>query len=176
MKITLFLFTFLFFSQSHALPDAATDEATCKAHHGHLQAEIANAQVLEMITAMKSVLMDAYAEMKIEITEDKITFFSPTTSVTPRQDGEEGDEMVTMLVANVNAGKDSIQAMGTSSMYIDRTTERTSTVDKIGRVTATKLVCAVTASYYETAVRNTSGGEIGGYSDSKDLAASLELP
>lgn len=172
----LFTFAFLFLGQAHATTDGVSDEATCAANRDHMQAQVANSQVLEMMVAMKSILIEAYGDMGIQITEDKITFLSPTTSVAAREDGMDGDEMTTVMLANVSAGNDSIQAKGVSIMPLDRVTDRQSTMDKIGRVTETKLVCTVTGLYLETEVSNFRGGPIGSHSDAKDLIFSVELP
>ncbi len=175
MKISMLLAVmFLFAGQAYA--DAVSDEAACVANRSHLNAQVADAQVLQMADAMKSVLIDAYNEMGITITADKITFLSPVTTIAPRTDGLDGEEMTTVLLANVSAGNDSIQAKGISIMPLDSLTDRQSTLDKIGRVTETKLVCSTTGLYLETEVSNAQGGYISTYSDAKDLVFSVELP
>lgn len=166
---------FLFFSQAYANVDAASDEAVCALNSKHMEMQVANAQVIEMVTAIKSVLIDAYKEMNIDITEKQITFLSPNTTIKQREDMD-GFEMTTEMLANVSAGQDSIQALGRSTINLERVTDRQSTLDKIGRVVETKLICSVTANYYETEVSNANGGYIGAYNDAKDFDFSVELP
>ena len=167
---------FLFLDQASAATDATADAAACNMQRPQMQAQVADAQVHEMVTAVKSVLIEAYNELGIQITEDKITFLSPTTTVAARTDGMDGEEMTTVVLANVSAGNDSIQAKGVSIMPLDHLIDRQSTVDKIGRVTDTKLICSVSAGYFETEISNAQGGYIGNHADAKDFVFSVELP
>lgn len=175
----LLLVLVLSFTSLTAGANDLEDQEACATNQKHMITQLEDAHVKQMVTDITEVLINAYHQIGLTITEDKIRFYVPQSKIEETNQTSQVPSsfvITTTIEADVDAGEDSIRARGTSTIDVNKSVERQSTVDKIGRIKSTKLFCSLSASYYETAVRNVNGGEIDNSYNSQTFEVTLELP
>ena len=162
----------LFFSLNSSATSPA-DETTCEDNKSFLYNQVEAAHAKAVTQALKDGLIKIYGELSITITEAQIDVDRPVSHFS----GPPMEQLTTEVTARVNAGADSITARASSFVDFSRFANRVDTANKLGRVTTSKLYCALETSVFDVAVTNDSTKILIQQSDYLDIGIfELEFP
>ena len=172
---SLLLLPILFLALETNATASSADEVACETQKIQLHTDLSRGHAFEVEKILKDVLINAYQDLKIPITEGQIEVAAPIFTFSAGQNGEE--ELLTELNATVHAGNDSITAHATSLVIFTRYADRFDDADKLGRVTTTRLVCSAETYSFDVEVYNSATKILlDAVSYRQGLEYSVELP
>lgn len=136
------------------------DEIACLQKKPELQNQITVLHVDGVKQEMTSMLMQAYRRFGAPITADKIIFSAPQISFVEDPSLKGPDTLSTSIIAKVDAGPNAIMAQGTSSFKMAFGVDRENQADELGRITGTKLNCALVGEYYSVQLINVTTKQV----------------
>ena len=167
MKRIFFLLTLSFTFAAQAAP---SDEEVCAQLLPDLTKQVIDAHADEVKSIMTTLLMMAYRRYGAPITEDKIIYSAPVSTLNQRQ-------LATEIKAKVDAGPNAILAEGISKLEYRTDFERVNEVDPLGRITGTKLVCTILTTEFSVDVINVTSKQVIDFNDDMGpLEFTIEMP